>query len=527
MNTKVEEASEIEEGIWKDDLLGREADAQYLLRFLVNRAEQRKKHGQKGSYVMNLDAEWGQGKSFFMRRFAQEIAMADHPVVFINAWEDDFGDDPFTVVMAEIDSYLSHRLGKNGFKGELKKAYTNLKANYKEVMVTSLQGMAKRSATWAIGAGAEKVSDLVLGGANDAEKAVGAGATETGSQPNSSVEAAAREAEAITLRLIDRYAENRIASFKKGQNSMRLFRDSLAAFVASLSKSKDLEPPLFILVDELDRCRPTYALSMLERIKHLFDVPNVIFVMATDTKQLTASIAAVYGQTFDGARYLQRFFNRGYQLPRPSRRRIVELAFETGLIDASKLQSPGPLNDNIGTITGADAAFDLSLRELQQTLDILGSLSATWETGLRIQVPLMFGLIVSYLRKEPMDDCGASGSWLEQRLKEIKSWNAVHEGTIRGFRHFHAVVDMAAFTRHLASQAHRDLSKIHAEDDGQRFHEQSVDSPMLVRMYVKDILRRDYSDQGANVRHSGDPEPRSSLLRYPKLIQQAGRLTSE
>jgi hypothetical protein len=72
---------------------------------------------------------------------------------------------------------------------------------------------------------------------------------------------------------------------------------------------------VFIFIDELDRCRPTYAIEMLETVKHLFDIPNFIFVLSTDTNQLQHSIKAVYGHDFDSHEYLSRFFEQRFTLP--------------------------------------------------------------------------------------------------------------------------------------------------------------------------------------------------------------------
>ena len=60
--------------------------------------------------------------------------------------------------------------------------------------------------------------------------------------------------------------------------------------------------PMFVFIDELDRCRPTYAIELLETVKHLFDIPGLVFVIATNTDQLQHSIKAVYGAEFDAQR---------------------------------------------------------------------------------------------------------------------------------------------------------------------------------------------------------------------------------
>jgi hypothetical protein len=48
--------------IWQDDLLGRRNDAEFLINFLTARAKERASQGRTGSYVLNIDAGWGNGR---------------------------------------------------------------------------------------------------------------------------------------------------------------------------------------------------------------------------------------------------------------------------------------------------------------------------------------------------------------------------------------------------------------------------------------------------------------------------------
>lgn len=72
---------------------------------------------------------------------------------------------------------------------------------------------------------------------------------------------------------------------------------------------------LVIFIDELDRCRPSYALEMLERIKHYFDDDNIIFVVSVNKEQLTHTISTYYGEGFDSTGYLNKFFDIEAYLP--------------------------------------------------------------------------------------------------------------------------------------------------------------------------------------------------------------------
>lgn len=72
---------------------------------------------------------------------------------------------------------------------------------------------------------------------------------------------------------------------------------------------------LVIFIDELDRCRPSYALEMLERIKHYFNDKRIIFIVSVNKEQLTHTISNYYGAGFDSTRYLNKFFDLEMYLP--------------------------------------------------------------------------------------------------------------------------------------------------------------------------------------------------------------------
>lgn len=73
---------------------------------------------------------------------------------------------------------------------------------------------------------------------------------------------------------------------------------------------------LVIFIDELDRCKPTYAIKLLERIKHYFNQEQITFVFSTNIQELNKTICSYYGQGFSADRYLDKFFNLRLQLPK-------------------------------------------------------------------------------------------------------------------------------------------------------------------------------------------------------------------
>ena len=73
---------------------------------------------------------------------------------------------------------------------------------------------------------------------------------------------------------------------------------------------------LIIFVDELDRCKPDYAIRFLERIKHYFDDDRVTFVFSVSLSQLQWTVKSYYGTEFNATRYLDKFFDIQLTLPR-------------------------------------------------------------------------------------------------------------------------------------------------------------------------------------------------------------------
>lgn len=72
---------------------------------------------------------------------------------------------------------------------------------------------------------------------------------------------------------------------------------------------------LVIFIDELDRCTPSYAVRLLERIKHYFSNDRITFVFSINTNELQHTIKKCYGNDFDACRYLDRFFDLRISIP--------------------------------------------------------------------------------------------------------------------------------------------------------------------------------------------------------------------
>lgn len=221
--------------------------------------------------VIAIDAPWGEGKTWFGKNWARQLE-SDHRVLYLDAFEGDYMDDPFLLVSAGI-TRLQEKDEQSDFKQKTARAMKLLLPIGKTVINVAAQhltGIPDISGKWA-----DLASALHTTVSDSAEKLIQA--------------------------KIDEYIAE--------QSSLTVFRDRLAEIAASEEK------PIVFFIDELDRSSPAFAVALLERLKHFFEVPNLAFVLLIHRNQLHETIRGVYGQNTDAAAYLHKFVHLFLTLP--------------------------------------------------------------------------------------------------------------------------------------------------------------------------------------------------------------------
>jgi len=101
--------------------------------------------------------------------------------------------------------------------------------------------------------------------------------------------------------------------------TMREYNDKIADLLNTISNGK-----VILFIDELDRCKPTYAVKLLERVKRYFNKDNFICVYSLNLQQLQHTIKCVYGAEFAAHKYLDRFFSLTVPIPEYSQFQCIE-----------------------------------------------------------------------------------------------------------------------------------------------------------------------------------------------------------
>jgi hypothetical protein len=110
--------------------------------------------------------------------------------------------------------------------------------------------------------------------------------------------------------------DKRLSQSEQEEEAFRKFREALSS-LSLQAESRESPKPVIFIIDELDRCRPDYALSFIESVKHFFSVPNVHFLLLCQMDQLSASIRARYGAEIDADIYLEKFVHARVSFPVP------------------------------------------------------------------------------------------------------------------------------------------------------------------------------------------------------------------
>ncbi len=128
--------------------------------------------------------------------------------------------------------------------------------------------------------------------------------------------------------------------------------------------------PMIIFIDELDRCRPDFAIDILETIKHVFTIENLKFVLIANKKQLTCSLSHRYGNNTDTKNYLDKFIKFTYTLPVSSQKEVTCETINNSIIHCRNLTCEFNAGKNADILFQyIIETFSLSLREVENLVD--------------------------------------------------------------------------------------------------------------------------------------------------------------
>lgn len=261
-------ADKVPERRFEGDLFAREKLAEQLTGFLSRMPD---------GAVMAIDSPWGEGKTWFGKRWCASLKDAGFQTAYIDCFQRDHLDDPFTMLAAEFIA-----LSKAGKPEVQVKLFETGKKLGAALLPAAAKFAVNTVGHWAIG-NANLSEDLT-----SATEALGETAADG----------------------LENLVASQLAAYQASKSSLEAFKKSLSEL------SSGSEKPVVIFLDELDRCRPDFAIRTIERVKHFFDAPGIVFVLLLNQRQLAAAVEGLYGAKVDAAAYLSKFIPISLTLPK-------------------------------------------------------------------------------------------------------------------------------------------------------------------------------------------------------------------
>ena len=217
---------------------------------------------------MLITGYWGTGKTEFCHKLINLYGEqhSEVNIAYVDAFKTDHADEPVMTLLAAVLEMLPEGQKQSLIDKAL------------PVMRFSAKTILKAGVSWLLRQGAEGVAKDLEGEIKEASDVV-----------------------------INHSVENILKDHVEANKSIEALQIALGE-LAEINK-------IVVFVDELDRCRPDYAVSMLESIKHIFNVKGVRFVLVVNESQLRASINHCYGSAIEAQRYLDKFLKFKTEIP--------------------------------------------------------------------------------------------------------------------------------------------------------------------------------------------------------------------
>ena len=232
------------------------------------------------SKVYSISSDFGTGKTFFCEKLKNVLEKDGVQTTKMNIWEMDFYENPLLPILAKLNEI-----------------YNNNGKPLPTKIIDSTLKFSKNSLSFLCGTAIKSISQ-----------------------------------KALNVDIIEEFknhfsSESLYDDFSQYQNALNELKKTLTEWAKSSDK------PIVIIIDELDRCSPDFAVKTLEVLKHFFDVSGFVFVLAIDERHLENSVKCLFGtENFEG--YKRKFINNTFLLPHPDKKAFADFLYDRSGIDS-------------------------------------------------------------------------------------------------------------------------------------------------------------------------------------------------
>lgn len=365
--------------------------------------------------VISIEAGFGVGKTFFRKAWSQQLKYAGETVIELDVLQSDHSGDPLITLLGALAGELPLE-EKNKFQ----EAASTLKKLGSVFMRTGTRAVLRT--------GADEFFDIFE---NLAIEELG--------DFNALVGAVKKFGDEMSKAAANIIATQMAAEKVRTQE----LPEQLKALRAALTDTQEAKN-VIIIVDELDRCHPDFAISFLEATKVVFNQPGFVFCLMVNADYLENLAKHRFGTGSNDEKYLDKFVDIRLRLaPTPEARRTAaeEIAIKLPLTtpfaedEAFSVERAAELAGQIAT----DNA--ISMRTIKRTLFKV-EIALRCYADHRIDAPLLVALafkvhrvdVAKYLPRVSLTPKNATTLLGRSDTKRYRSMDDERENDVRIYR---------------------------------------------------------------------------------------------
>lgn len=299
--------------------------------------------------VISVSGDWGTGKTYLAKNWHKYLGEQEYFTCYIDAHKKDYAEDPLLIIMSEIESAVNKYIKKE--EVFIKRAFTPVKRKFFPFIASGLKTAGKVGASIVL-------PDIISSG----------------------VKQIIDEVDAETIKefvksSIEKYGKKKDNYIKQYYKNIQAYSKNIEEFKQALEKfantvADKLNKPVVIFIDELDRSNPKFVIKLIEQLKHIFEIPNLAFILTVNKKELSNTIKGIYGNEMDGYAYYKKFTTHDftlYPIEQLNDKNLKTFIEET----INKYNNFKMSDDFISIAVKIVQLLNLSLRDIEQVLDHL------------------------------------------------------------------------------------------------------------------------------------------------------------
>lgn len=221
--------------------------------------------------VISVSGDWGTGKTYLAKNWHKYLEEQGYFTCYIDAHKKDYAEDPLLVFVKELNANINQYYKTNmGFWWKVRNKIPVLKNKVPKFLIHS---------------------SIFIAGVEV-----------------STVISAIRTIIQVAQKFLSSKIKDKIKYLELYEKYISDFREALVKFTCLFDK------PVVIFIDELDRSNPKFVIKLIEQLKHIFEIPNIAFILTVNKKELSNTIKGIYGSEMDGYAYYKKFTTHDFTL---------------------------------------------------------------------------------------------------------------------------------------------------------------------------------------------------------------------